>query len=44
LAPILILIVLPVLISLFSRRVPPIEEETRKVLQQTRESWLPPTT
>ena len=44
LAPMLILIVLPVLISLFSRRVPPIEEETRKVLQQTRESWLPPTT
>lgn len=42
LAPILILIALPVLISLFSRRLPPIEEETRKVLQQTRDSWHPP--
>jgi cobalt-zinc-cadmium resistance protein CzcA len=42
LAPILILTVLPVLISLFSKRLPPIEEETRKVLQQTRAAWLPP--
>ena len=39
LAPVLILIVLPVLISLFSRRLPPIEEEARRVLSQTRERW-----
>ena len=40
LAPVLILIVLPVLISLFSKRTPFIEEQTRKVLDQTRGEWL----
>ncbi|MET3109215.1 cobalt-zinc-cadmium resistance protein CzcA [Oxalobacteraceae bacterium GrIS 2.11] len=41
LAPILILIVLPVLITMFSRRAPSIEEQARKVLDQTRGEWLP---
>jgi cobalt-zinc-cadmium resistance protein CzcA len=41
LAPILILIVLPVLIAMFSKRTPYVEEQARKVLDQTRGEWLP---
>ena len=41
LAPILILIVLPVLIQLFSKRIPYVEEQTQKVLDKTRATWLP---
>jgi len=40
LAPVLILIVLPVLITMFSRRVPFVEEQARKVLDQTRDDWF----
>ena len=40
LAPVLILVVLPILILLFSRRVPYVEEQARKVLDQTRGEWL----
>jgi cobalt-zinc-cadmium resistance protein CzcA len=40
LAPVLILIVLPVLITMFSRRVPYVEEQARKVLDQTRDDWF----
>lgn len=41
LAPMLILIVLPVLITMYSRRVPIIEERAKRVLDQTRGEWLP---
>ncbi len=41
LAPLLILIVLPVLITMFSKRVPVIEEQAKRVLDQTRGEWLP---
>jgi len=41
LAPMLILIVLPVLITMYSRRVPIIEEQAKRVLNQTRGEWLP---
>lgn len=41
LAPVLILIVLPVLISLFSKRKPFVEIQTQNVLDQTRSEWLP---
>jgi cobalt-zinc-cadmium resistance protein CzcA len=41
LAPILILIVLPVLITMFSKRTPYVEEQLKKVLDQTRGEWLP---
>ncbi len=40
LAPVLILIVLPVLITMFSRRVPFVEEQAKKVLDQTRDDWF----
>ena len=40
LAPVLILIVLPILILLFSRRLPYVEEQARKVLDQTRDDWF----
>ncbi|HEX8957541.1 MAG TPA: CusA/CzcA family heavy metal efflux RND transporter [Burkholderiaceae bacterium] len=40
LAPALILIVLPILILLFSRRLPYVEEQARKVLDQTRGDWF----
>ncbi|HEY8026110.1 MAG TPA: CusA/CzcA family heavy metal efflux RND transporter [Burkholderiaceae bacterium] len=40
LAPALILIVLPVLITMFSRRVPFVEEQAKKVLDQTRGEWF----
>jgi cobalt-zinc-cadmium resistance protein CzcA len=40
LAPILILIVLPILVLLFSQRVPYVEEQARKVLDQTRGDWF----
>jgi cobalt-zinc-cadmium resistance protein CzcA len=36
LAPVLILIVLPVLITLFSRRMPLVEQEARRLVDQTR--------
>jgi cobalt-zinc-cadmium resistance protein CzcA len=41
LAPMLILIVLPVLITMFSKRIPIIEEQAKRVLDQTRGEWLP---
>lgn len=41
LAPMLILIALPVLITMFSKRVPIIEEQVKRVLDQTRGEWLP---
>ncbi len=40
LAPTLILIVLPILILLFSRRLPYVEEQAKKVLSQTRDDWF----
>ena len=40
LAPVLILIVLPILILLFSRRRPYVEEQAQKVLDQTRGDWF----
>ena len=40
LAPALILIVLPILILLFSRRIPYVEEQAKKVLEQTRDDWF----
>ena len=40
LAPALILIVLPILILLFSRRLPYVGEQARKVLDQTRDDWF----
>jgi cobalt-zinc-cadmium resistance protein CzcA len=40
LAPVLILILLPVLIQLFSRRVPYVEVQVQKVLGQTRDAWF----
>ena len=41
LAPILVLMVLPVLIKLFSKRIPYVEEQTQKVLDKTRTDWMP---
>ena len=40
LAPVLILVVLPILILQFSSRVPYVEQQARKVLDQTRENWF----
>jgi cobalt-zinc-cadmium resistance protein CzcA len=40
LAPVLILIMLPVLITLFSKRLPFVEEQAKKVLDQTRGAWF----
>jgi len=40
LAPVLILIVLPILILLFSKRRPYVEEQAQKVLDQTRGDWF----
>ena len=40
LAPILILIVLPVLIQLFSKRIPYVDEQVKNVLSKTREEWF----
>jgi cobalt-zinc-cadmium resistance protein CzcA len=42
LAPVLILVVLPVLITLFSRRTSQVEQEAERVLQQTRIDWTQP--
>jgi cobalt-zinc-cadmium resistance protein CzcA len=39
LAPLLILVVLPVLITLFSRRISSMEHEAQRVLEQTRMGW-----
>jgi cobalt-zinc-cadmium resistance protein CzcA len=39
LAPILILIVLPVLITIFSRRMPRVEQQAQRVLDETRGDW-----
>ncbi len=40
LAPLLILITLPVLIAMFSKRLPSVEEQAKKVLAQTRGDWF----
>jgi cobalt-zinc-cadmium resistance protein CzcA len=39
LAPVLILIVLPVLVTLFSKRLPLVEAQAHRVLDQTRGEW-----
>jgi cobalt-zinc-cadmium resistance protein CzcA len=39
LAPVLILVVLPVLITIFSRRMSSVEQEAQRVLDQTRIGW-----
>jgi cobalt-zinc-cadmium resistance protein CzcA len=42
LAPVLILIVLPVLIQLFSKRIPYVDVQVNNVLNKTRADWFEP--